>query len=300
MFTIPTEINTSYGYDFTDGEALVDTAYDNLIKILSMFPDRKRGYLEGMVYTDPKKHKQRRMSPFNVMLNGLYILGAKRPQWEGYFDVNVDELPNKASVAMKAFNCHKNFSWVNVNRLNKLPKGVWAGGKSRSAAAIYQLDINALCNFGSEDRELLSSICYFLIDKDGSIVTTQEPGKDMYWDSDNSLVSHRYGSAALSMIADSKYVWNVECWDGHTDLAKVIFGIEMEEVKSLMFARDLPMTATGRKRPILHWVKAHQRRIDEGIEVDVRKHMRGITEFKMGDLQFKITSPIKTPGEVYK
>jgi len=51
--------------------------------------------------------------------------------------------------------------------------------------------------------------------------------------------------------------------------AKAHLGCMREEIKSLLYARDLPMTSTGRKKPILHLVAAHKRRIKEGTDIDI-------------------------------
>jgi hypothetical protein len=96
--------------------------------------------------------------------------------------------------------------------------------------------------------------------------------------------------AAITSYQDRKYLWNVQANEG---IAKAKFGVYPEEIKSLFYARELPMTETGRKRPILHWVKAHQRRMKLGIEIDIEKHLRGINEFVYQGTKFIITRPIK-------
>jgi hypothetical protein len=69
--------------------------------------------------------------------------------------------------------------------------------------------------------------------------------------------------------------------------------LEEPLVKSLFFARELPITDTGRKRPILHWVRAHKRRIAERIEIDIEKYMRGTATMIMQGVEFEITKPQK-------
>ena len=73
--------------------------------------------------------------------------------------------------------------------------------------------------------------------------------------------------------------------------AKARFGIYESQIKSLLYARQLPMTVTGRKKPILHWVKAHQRRLKEGIDIDVKRHLRGESEIVMNGTRFQIIYP---------
>ena len=96
------------------------------------------------------------------------------------------------------------------------------------------------------------------------------------------------GVIALFYWCDRVNMFNVMAQEGE---AKALFGIYESQIKSLFYARKLPMTTTGRKKPILHWVKAHQRRIKEGIDIDIRKHLRGESKFEMNGTRFSIVSP---------
>jgi hypothetical protein len=89
---------------------------------------------------------------------------------------------------------------------------------------------------------------------------------------------------------DRKHLWNVMASEG---IAKATFGVYEEQIQSLFYARDLPTTATGRKRPILHWVASHRRRIKNGTHVKIKKHLRGINKFEMGGTLFEISRPVK-------
>lgn len=99
----------------------------------------------------------------------------------------------------------------------------------------------------------------------------------------------------IGLHNDRRYFWEVqateEFWEGYP--AKAKFSIDEEYVKSLFYARSVPLTNSGRLRPILHWVKSHKRRLKEGIDIDISKHMRGIDEFVMHDVKFSITQPRK-------
>jgi len=102
-------------------------------------------------------------------------------------------------------------------------------------------------------------------------------------------------SYAVGIHNDRRYFWEVqateEFWEEYP--AKAMFSIDEEYIKSLFYARSVPITKTGRLRPILHWVQAHKRRLKEGIDIDVNKHMRGIDSFVMHDVKFSITQPRK-------
>lgn len=73
-----------------------------------------------------------------------------------------------------------------------------------------------------------------------------------------------------------------------------------EEVKSLLYARSLPMSATGRKRPILHLVEAHKRRMRSGIDVDIASFLRGQQTVEIGGTAFKVNPPARLQAEVSK
>jgi hypothetical protein len=103
------------------------------------------------------------------------------------------------------------------------------------------------------------------------------------------------GSVALFYWCDRVNMFNVMAEEGE---AKALFGIYESQIKSLFYARKLPMTITGRKKPILHWVKAHQRRIREGIEIDIKKYLRGESDFVMNGTRFHIVSPQRDTFDV--
>jgi len=98
-------------------------------------------------------------------------------------------------------------------------------------------------------------------------------------------------ACTIGLYTDKKHLWNVAVSENNS--RNVLFGVYPEQIQSLFYARDLPMTATGRKRPILHWVASHKRRLKQGTSVDVKKHMRGVTSFEMNGTSFEITQPIK-------
>ena len=64
--------------------------------------------------------------------------------------------------------------------------------------------------------------------------------------------------------------------------------MDKEQIKSLLYARSLPVTATGRKRPILHLVAAHRRRIKEGVDIDIGEFLRGVKKVEMGGTVFTV------------
>jgi hypothetical protein len=84
------------------------------------------------------------------------------------------------------------------------------------------------------------------------------------------------------------------------DGAQTRLSVLDEEIQSLFYARDLNPTTTGRKKPLLHWVKAHHRRMKSGVEVDISEYLRGDTKFNLLGMDLEIISPVKSKGRTQK
>ena len=95
-------------------------------------------------------------------------------------------------------------------------------------------------------------------------------------------------STVMQFIADSRFCWSITAQE---DIAKATIGCMKEEIKSLLYARTLPMTSTGRKRPILHLVEAHKRRLKQGINIDIISFLRGTRTVEIGNTQFTVNAP---------
>lgn len=95
-------------------------------------------------------------------------------------------------------------------------------------------------------------------------------------------------SFAIQYTEDARHTWSITA---HNSVSKVSVGAYPECVKSLLYARSLPMTPSGRKRPILHLVSAHQRRMKSGIDIDVRQFLRGVMQVTMDDVRYTVQAP---------
>lgn len=108
----------------------------------------------------------------------------------------------------------------------------------------------------------------------------------------NRDVAKELFCATLCAHEDRKYLWNVlvPYKVGSLDTF-ILFGVNEDHIKSLFYARETPVTISGRKRPIQHWVRSHNKRLKNGIDIEINKYLRGITEFEMFNNSFKIISP---------
>lgn len=148
-----------------------------------------------------------------------------------------------------------------------------------------------------KNEEMDAWVLYFGIADSGEIISSVN--SQMFYFKPWVIHGAQQLYPALSMNAwsDSRYLWvattSEDVGYGSGNPLKLRLGLNKEHIKSLFYARSLPMTETGRKRPILHWVRSHQRRIREGVDIDISAHLRGIFTFKMDGLWFEITQPNK-------
>lgn len=190
----------------------------------------------------------------------------------------IDGLPNRACLACKedrtGFDQFSGYLELHfAERVERFPRGV----------LFPPMDIVAkyrITSFYAQERGGYDAMaCHVVIHRDGRIISQ-----------DRLEVEELLASAILQSNADMRHVWNVQAIEGK---ARATFGVYEEQIKSLFYSRDLPMTVTGRRRPVLHWVSAHRRRIQSGDDVSVSEHLRGITEFEMNGTLFRITNPAK-------
>lgn len=165
--------------------------------------------------------------------------------------------------------------------------------EQKTKGEVVVMDYIVPTNDGVVDGERI----FFNIAKNGLIGNAQPKG-----DSYNPRIrqnrqhtSELYLNIALQCAAQKNSEWSILAAEGD---AKVRIACGMEEVKSLLYARSLPMTATGRKRPILHLVNSHTRRIRNGTEVDITSFLRGIQTVEIGGTNFSVLPPLTIMQEL--
>ena len=282
-----------------DDEDLVEKAYDGLLATMDLVNfDKKKGHIELSTINGNRK---RDFDVFSPIVDGIYIPGSKRDYWAGFVDPVDHPLPKNGCVYIEPRFQDVKFEFITVKKIDRLPSKIVCSCKETKH--LYKTFNTYI--FKDLLRKPLIEEGYFGIDERGSVYTAVDRLKlreasNYGWyltDLLNREVQNArdYATGAISLLADRKYLWNIKTIEPITPKINAIinFGVEKDMVKSLIFARDNPLTESGRKRPILHWVQSHKRRIKNKIKVDVRKHLRGITEFKLGELSFEITNPTK-------
>ena len=145
------------------------------------------------------------------------------------------------------------------------------------------------------DGDVRTIVSYLSIDEKNERVVFAQDKRFVGGFQINGSFMKELFSVTASAYADSKNLWSVDIIEpvfGEKRITTHLkFGVYEEHIKSLFYARNSPLTDAGRKRPIQHWVSSHQRRIKNGIDINVKKHLRGITRFNMFGYNFIISSP---------
>lgn len=209
------------------------------------------------------------------------------------FDLTNDPLPVSGSVFWSGISPGDSgyFRAIHVRRANGLGKG-W---HARASGVLFEYTL--MC---AENDGVTGERSFFTVRGDGAIVScnlrTTVPGgyipggKNSVINSLPETMQAReiVACATLQAIADRRFCWAITAKE---KTAQVSIGCMKEEIKSLLYARDLPMTATGRKRPILHLVEAHKRRLKSGIDVDIQPFLRGLQTIEINGTQFTVKPP---------
>ena len=115
------------------------------------------------------------------------------------------------------------------------------------------------------------------------------------WSDPNIESCRLAGLATLQFVADARHTWRISALN---DVSRVTVGAHFDAVKSLLYARSVPLTPSGRKRPILHLVSAHQRRVASGIDVDIKMFLRGTRRIEMEGIVYLVDPPQKVVDEM--
>lgn len=215
------------------------------------------------------------------------------------FDIVNDELPGAGVFGVPIEDSHAvkrdfpdaYFMGQMIRQVSNLGKG-W---HARGGGARYEM-FNLMAN---NDGRINGERRYFTVSKSGSILacekranlnrnTPGEVSRHFVTPEEHLTECENWASYALQYLADRRFCWTITAQE---NFVKAHLGCAREEIKSLLYARTLPMTATGRKRPILHLVEAHQRRIRNGTDVDITAFLRGQQTVEIQGTRFTVSAP---------
>lgn len=222
---------------------------------------------------------------------GIYIPERQRLIYGSHVDT-MYALPEKASLSInpprKELTSLEKLTTLDgyrmnfyIERIQKLPP---KGFSRLGGGVLYRIaSVMALDKGGVE-----GTVSYVSVDKEGNVFACP-----LTWNGNSQVEVEPHVLEDQTMMAmctlnyeqDKYNVWTI---DAQEKDARCVVGVEPEQVKSLLYARSLPTTVTGRKRPILHLVAAHRRRLKEGIEIDITDFLRGVQKVEMNGTVFTV------------
>jgi len=274
-----------------------------------------------IAFFETKLHKNRgappadRMTPeqFAMLRSiGPYVVSPSRifqavldPERDWLFDVDNDPLPKQGLTGHRAegriFETFPD-AYFAAHYIRQAP-ALGRYWNKRRGGTLYEMLQLAATKDGVEGERR-----YFTVTSRGEVASCVQRVSSAHYNAGHPAgvietdapVLHEtsvWGSMTLQALADRRFCWSITAREKGA-LAHV--GCMREEIKSLLYARSLPMSATGRKRPILHLVAAHQRRMAAGTDVDVTAFLRGTQIVEFGGTVFTVKPPPTLRPEVSK
>ncbi|MGC6230508.1 hypothetical protein [Hafnia paralvei] len=186
------------------------------------------------------------------------------------------------------------YSYINeYQECNKLPNGWFR----RDGGRLIKLSISSLTDKGLDGHIIYLTLNHNCIIKACDYETPMSRGitgkKEVAYSLSQMEPKLLQDAEQALLFAMQFEAAKSESWmiTAKEDGGIVRLGCEDEEVKSLLYARKTPLTATGRKKPIMHLVEAHKRRIKNGTDIDISMHLRGLSSVVIGNTEFNITPP---------
>ena len=161
--------------------------------------------------------------------------------------------------------------WIGVRKLTKRPKGVWV---SRPGADIYSVHLRTIYPDGTNDYR--ARVAAF--DKAGRPVLATIEGQKR-----NGYARELdFATAAASIIDDSRRPGVALCTV--SDSVSITFPVEYGEHLEIFKLREGPLTATQRRKALLHRVAKYQK--SNGTEV--QPFTRGVSSFDIDGLRVEL------------
>ncbi|NMG64335.1 hypothetical protein GPA19_05170 [Azoarcus indigens] len=274
--------------DFWNEEDFEDTVAAALIACFESKIRKQRNLPKWLAITESELQFVKKIGPY-IPSNSRVILPASSQKLA--FDVENDPLPEFGAIAGKNPQQGSNDPSVYngyflihlLRKVTRLPRH-W---EREGAGQLYELTV-----MSADDNGVSGDKNYFSVAKDGELFTCSWRHPEWRVSADGQVASWKmqmcHGFCGLVLLADRRHCWTITAQEKE---ARAHLGCMQEEIKSLLYARSLPMTSTGRKRPILHLVESHRRRMRNGTDVDVTAFLRGAQVVEIGGTVFKVSPP---------
>jgi hypothetical protein len=163
--------------------------------------------------------------------------------------------------------------WMGFRRTARLPRGVCTVGKAKTLYEAHSRTIDA--NGGEVYTKSMLGLS-----PSGKAVPVIIPGVGCSGGHFQML------TLAASVIEDSRRPETVSA--EFTDGATLVIPVDLEDYQDLFALRDAPLSPSGRRKAILHWVAKHRRRHRSG-PIQIPAHQRGVHQFVVDGLTVRLT-----------
>jgi hypothetical protein len=163
--------------------------------------------------------------------------------------------------------------WSGYRKLKKRPHNVWVSSPNASLYEWHYREIylNGMESYGKR---------IVAFSKHGRPVTALVSGSKGGAGNDSL-----YAVFAASVIEDAHRPNVLKATV--KDSTSLVFPVPLGEHKEIFALRDAPLTASGRKKAILHWVKKYTRK-NVNVVADVKQHWRGVREIEIDNFSIKL------------
>ncbi len=182
-----------------------------------------------------------------------------------------DILAERAEIAVLKPDC---VEWIGYRKLSRTPRGVYIAGTGRPS--LYEVHGRIITSTGQEEyyqrvaaisaKGTPLPVCFV-----GSKGTASRNDSEVAVLAASIIEDAHRPNAILATVAE---------------YAKLCFPVPFGAHIELFSLRDAPLTPSGRRKAILHWVSRHVRR-KKAVVAPVSAHWRGVKELVMDG--FKIT-----------
>ncbi len=289
-------LSSSDPLDYWGEEDFEDTVAATLISCFESKLKKNKGVPPSDRLKDKHLRLFRSVGPYVPSSSRIIVASGER---NGFFDLENDQLPFSGCLALKSPHERQlQKDEYDGYIFNILIKQVKALGKYWHRRSVGKLYVMFILSMGIEGR-VSGERRYFTVGKDGvnscearmSSVRGYVPGvviEQLKTEQHILGETTRSASHCMQYLADRRFCWVITAKE---KMAKAHLGCMYEEIKSLLYARDLPITTTGRKRPVLHLVAAHKRRMKNGTDIDVTSFLRGSQVVTIGNTEFTVHPP---------
>ena len=292
-------MNTESMKDFWSQEDFEETVSSALISCFETKIKKLKGAPPGDRLTEERLFSIRQTGPYIASSSRLLTAEAYDEEdilktcWG--FDMQNDTLPESGCYTIlpegKTAECNPDTYAITVHFKKATSLGKY--WHQQSGGTLYELTFIYALKAGG----IMGERRYITVDKNGVIFPCKQKFQSPIGYHKHEVIetepvilkeTEMMGSIVLQISADRRFCWAITAQEAK---AKVHLGCMQEEIKSLLYARSLPVTETGRKRPVLHLIESHKRRLKSGIDIDVTSYLRGQQSVEINGTRFQINPP---------